>query len=86
MSQRMTWILLALLGYLLAGAMLIAHTMRGMRVSAGADEWVVLILLWPLMLRFFLHLAVLQASLQHLQDWADKGAGSADPRRRSRIV
>ncbi len=51
MSQRMTWILLALLGYLLAGAVLIAHTMRGMRVSAGADEWVVLILLWLVLWR-----------------------------------
>lgn len=68
----MTWILLALLIYVLAGALLVARSMRGMQASAKANEWIVLILLWPLMLRFFVQLAVLQASMQRLEDWADE--------------
>jgi len=67
----MTWILLALLIYVLSGTLLVARNMRGMRVSARMDEWIVLIFLWPLMLRFFLQLAVLQARIQELEDWAD---------------
>jgi len=70
--RTMTWILLALLVYALLGALLVARNMRGMNVSAGMDEWVLLILLWPLMLRFFLQLAVLQARIEHMEDWANE--------------
>jgi hypothetical protein len=68
----MTWILLALLVYVLFGAFLVARSMRGMHVSAGMDEWIALIFLWPLMLRFFVHLAVLQARIQELENWANE--------------
>lgn len=69
----MTWILLALLVYALLGAFLVARSMRGMHVSASMDEWIALVLLWPLMLGFFVQLAVLQARIRQLQDWADGG-------------
>jgi len=69
----MTWILLALLVYALYGAFLVARTMRGMQVSAGVDEWIVLILLWPLMVRLFVQLAMLQTRIRQLEDWADGG-------------
>jgi len=68
----MTWILLALLVYVLFGAFLVARTMRGMHVSAGMDEWIVLILLWPRMLQFFLHLAMFQARIQEMENWANE--------------
>ena len=68
----MTWILLALLTYALSGAFLVARSMRRMHVSAGMDEWVALILLWPLMLRFFLQLTMLQARIQELENWANE--------------
>ena len=72
MCRTMTWILLAVLVYALLGAFLVARSMRRMHVSAGMDEWVLLILLWPLMLRFFLQLAVLQARIEHMEDWANE--------------
>ena len=75
----MTWILLALLTYALSGAFLVARSMRRMHVSAGMDEWVALILLWPLMLRFFLQLAVLQARIEQMEDWANGGSWKRSP-------
>ena len=68
----MNWILLALLIYTLCGALLIARTMRGMQVSASAGEWVTLIFLWPLMLRFFVHLAAIQSRIAEMEKWADR--------------
>jgi len=70
----MTWILLFLLLYTLLGAMLVSHNMRGMRVAARLHEWVVFVLLWPLMLQFFLQLAVIQARIRQLERWSDTQA------------
>ncbi len=70
----MTWILVALLAYALLGATLVAYNMREMQVSASPREWALLILLWPLMLRFFLQLAVLQAEMHGLERWGESRA------------
>ena len=70
----MTWILLFLLLYTLLGAVLVSHNMRGMQVSASLHEWVILVLLWPLMLRFFLQLAVIQARFRQWERWSDTQA------------
>ena len=67
----MAWILLVLLIYPLIGALLVARNLRGMQVSASLPEWVALILLWPLMASFFLHLALMQVRISELENWAD---------------
>jgi hypothetical protein len=67
----MTWILLALLVYTLIGATLVAQSMGGMHVDADPREWLVLIFLWPLLLRFFLQLAVIQAEFRRLEQWEE---------------
>ncbi len=67
----MAWIILVLLIYPLFGALLVARNLRGMQVSASLPEWVTLILLWPLMVSFFLQLALMQARISELENWAD---------------
>jgi len=67
----MAWIILVPLIYALIGALLVARNLRGMQVSASLSEWVTFILLWPLMVRIFLQLAVLQARISELENWAD---------------
>jgi hypothetical protein len=67
----MAWIILVLLIYPLFGALLVTRNLRGMQVSASLPEWVTLILLWPLMVRFFLQLALMQARISELESWAD---------------
>ena len=67
----MIWIILVLLIYALIGALLVARNLRGMQVSASLPEWVTLILLWPLMVRFFFQLALMQARISELENWAD---------------
>ncbi len=67
----MTWIIFILLAYVLIGALLIARQMRGLQVSASMREWATFVLLWPLMIRFFLQLTLLQARISQVEDWAD---------------
>ncbi len=67
----MAWIILVLLIYPLIGALLVARNLRGMQVSASLPEWVALILLWPLMFSFFLQMAMMQARISELENWAD---------------
>ncbi len=67
----MAWILLVLLIYPLIGALLVARNLRGMQVSASLPEWVTLVLLWPLMVSFFAQMALMQARISELENWAD---------------
>jgi hypothetical protein len=45
--------------------------MRGLHVQANLGEWVVLILLWPLSLKIYAQLAMVQAMIQNLEHWSD---------------
>ena len=40
-------------------------------VQANLGEWIVLILLWPLSLRFYAQLAMVQSMIQNLEQWED---------------
>ena len=67
----MSWLLIILLLYLLIGALLVQRTTRGAEIHASIIEWVVLLLLWPLCLKFFIHLAFIQSRLEAVEVWAD---------------
>ena len=67
----MNWILFALLIYILIGSILVVRTMRGLDVQASPGEWMVILFLWPLSLRFFAQLAMMQAMIQNLELWSE---------------
>ena len=64
----MNWVLLILFIYVLIGTVLASWNMRGLHVQANFVEWIVLILLWPLALRFYAQLAMLQSMIRKLEN------------------
>ena len=67
----MNWILLILFIHTLIGSVLASHNMRGLHVQANLGEWIVLILLWPLSLRIYAQMAMVQSMIQNLEHWSD---------------
>jgi hypothetical protein len=67
----MIWILLILFIYTLTGSVLASRNMRGLHVQANLGEWVVLILLWPLSLKIYAQLAMVQSMIRDLEHWSD---------------
>jgi hypothetical protein len=67
----MNWILLILFIYTLTGSVLASRNMRGLHVQANLSEWVVLILLWPLSLKIYAQLAMVQSMIRDLEHWSD---------------
>ena len=67
----MNWFLLCVLLYLMISALLVQRTMRGAEIRATVVEWVVLLILWPLCLKFFIHIALMQSRLEAVEVWAD---------------
>ncbi len=67
----MSWFLILILIYILLGALLVGRTMRGAQIHATFAEWVVLLLVWPLCLKFFIHLSLIQSQLEAIEVWAD---------------
>lgn len=66
----MTLIAVALLGYALIGALLIAWTMRSADARFSLTDWIVMIFLWPFFLGLFFELERIQARARALKDWA----------------
>jgi hypothetical protein len=62
----MDWLLLGILIYTLAGAIIAVLSMRGMIVKASIGEWLTILFLWPLMLHFFAHLAMMQSMIRNI--------------------
>ncbi len=67
----MSWIILALLVYVLIGALLIRRSMKDLLVTARVGEWAAMMLLWPLYLRLFIWLAMLNSMVEAVVEWAD---------------
>lgn len=67
----MSWLLIIILVYILLGAFLVERTMRGAEIRASITEWCVLLLLWPLCLKFLLHFALMQARFEAVEVWAE---------------
>lgn len=63
----MGWFLLGILMYTLIGATLVMHTLKGMKVEASVYEWLIIILFWPLMLKYFMHWSMVQAMTRHIE-------------------
>jgi hypothetical protein len=63
----MSWFLLGSLVYSLVGTILVVRFMRGMVVKASISEWLAIILLWPLAIRFFAHLSMVQCMIRDLE-------------------
>jgi hypothetical protein len=68
----MNWFLLGVLFYIFTGAILITLSMRGMKVTASVREWLTILLLWPLMLQLFAHLAIIQSMVRNFETAAEK--------------
>ncbi|TFH34124.1 MAG: hypothetical protein E4G99_10140 [Anaerolineales bacterium] len=68
----MSWFLIFILLYLMVGALLVERTMRGAEIHATFIEWSVMLLLWPLCLKFFIHLAFMQSQLEAIEVWANE--------------
>jgi hypothetical protein len=66
----MNWIFFALLIYTFIGSLLIVRTMRGLNVQASPGEWIVILFLWPICLRFFAQLSMVQAMIKELEHWS----------------
>lgn len=63
----MSWFLLGFLFYSLVGTILVVRSMRGMVVKASISEWLAIILFWPMALRFFAHLSMVQCMLRDME-------------------
>jgi hypothetical protein len=70
--MHMNWFIVIFLLYLMAGALLVQRTMRGAEIQASFVEWLVMLLLWPLCLKFFLHLALMQSRFEAIEVWANE--------------
>jgi hypothetical protein len=57
--------------YVLIGALLVERTTRGAEIHATFAEWVVILLLWPLCLKFFVYLGFMQSQFEAIEVWAD---------------
>lgn len=56
----------------MVGALLVERTMRGAEIHATFIEWIVMLLLWPLCLKFFIHLAFMQSQFEAIEVWANE--------------
>lgn len=64
----MSWFfLVGLLLYVMVGAVLVQRTMRGAEIQATFIEWVNLILLWPLCLKIFIHMSLMQSQFEAIK-------------------
>jgi hypothetical protein len=64
----MSWyFLVGFLLYVMVGAVLVQRTMRGAEIQATFIEWVGLILLWPLCLKIFLHMSLMQSQFEAIE-------------------
>lgn len=68
----MSWFLLIVLLYMMAGALIVQRAMRGAEIQASFFEWAVMLFLWPLCVKFFLHLAVMQSRFEAVEVWAER--------------
>ena len=67
----MIWFLLFTLLYILVGALLVERTMRGTKIHATFAEWIVMLLFWPLCLKVFVHIAMMQSQFEAIEVWAE---------------
>jgi hypothetical protein len=67
----MSWFVILMLLYLMAGALLVQRTMRGAEIHASFVEWLVMLLLWPVCWKFFMHLALMQSRFEAIEVWAN---------------
>ena len=67
----MSWFLLITLLYILVGALLVERTMRGAKIHATFAEWIVMLLFWPLCLKVFVHIAMMQSQFEAIEVWAE---------------
>lgn len=68
----MTVILVIALFYVSIGLILVLRNMRGFMVSATLGEWLLLILLWPLALHFYVVMSNLHNQTERLKEWAKR--------------
>ncbi|MFQ5924171.1 MAG: hypothetical protein ACE5M4_15140 [Anaerolineales bacterium] len=68
----MIWLIVGLLVYVQIGALLLVWLLKGMSVEAGLKDWMILLLLWPLVIPFFRFLLHTRSMVRVLQDWEDR--------------
>ena len=55
--------------YLLLGLIAVSGASWKLNLTASVGEWVLLYLLWPFYIRFFIHMCMLRSMIGNLSEW-----------------